>query len=52
MKARGYTAEVMVTENRMYRVSIASFATRGEAESELARLKSIPGLEACWLLSN
>ena len=52
MKARGFTAEVMVTENRMYRVSIASFATRGEAESELVRLKSVPGLEACWLLSN
>ena len=52
LKAKGYPAEVMVTENRMYRVSVDSYATRSEAESSLARMKSEPGMGACWLLSN
>ena len=52
LKERGYNAEVMITENRMYRVSVASYATKQEAEKELTRLKSQPGLQSCWLLSN
>jgi cell division protein FtsN len=52
LKAKGINAEVMITENRMYRVSVGSFATIGEAETELARVKSRPGLESCWILSN
>ena len=52
LKARGYATEVMVTENRMYRVSVASYATKQEAERALAGVKSEPGLESCWLLSN
>ncbi len=52
LKSRGVDAEVMITENRMYRVSVGGFATIGEAESELARMKSKPGLESCWILSN
>lgn len=51
LKARGYPAEVMITGNRMYRVSVASFTTRSEAESSLVRMKSEPEMEACWLLS-
>lgn len=49
---RGYNAEVMITENRMYRVSVASYATKLEAERALNQIKSEPGLESCWLLSN
>ena len=52
LKDRGYHAEVMVTENRMYRVSVTSYATKLEAERGLSRIKSVPGLESCWLLSN
>lgn len=52
LKSRGYTADVMVTENRMYRVSVASYATKAEAERGLAGLKAERGLESCWLLSN
>lgn len=52
LKAKGIEAEVMITENRMYRVSVGAFPTIGEAESELARIKSSPGLESCWILSN
>jgi cell division protein FtsN/nucleoid DNA-binding protein len=52
LKARGYPAEIMITANRMYRVSVASYATKEEAEKGLSGVKSEPGLEACWLLSN
>ncbi len=52
LKAMGYTAEVMITENRMYRVSVASFASKGEAQERLEALKNHPNLESCWLLSN
>jgi len=52
LKARGYPAEVMITENRMYRVSVGSYATEGDAGRALSALKSEPGLESCWILSN
>lgn len=52
LKARGYPAEVMITENRMYRVSVATYPTSREAERGLENLKSKPGMESCWLLSN
>jgi cell division protein FtsN/nucleoid DNA-binding protein len=52
LKRKGYDAEMMITENRMYRVSVTSFATKGEAEKGLAEFKKKPGLESCWLLSN
>ncbi len=52
MKARGYSAEVIVTENRMYRVSVAAFISIDEAERTIASIKSEPGMESCWLLSN
>ena len=51
-KARGVETEVMITENRMYRVSVGSYPTMGEAEKELARVKSLSGFESCWILSN
>jgi nucleoid DNA-binding protein/cell division protein FtsN len=52
LKGRGYPAEVMITENRLYRVSVSSYATKDEANRALAGVKSEPGLESCWLLSN
>ncbi len=52
LKVRGYPAEVMITENRMYRVSVSSYATKPEAERALAGVKADPGLESSWLLSN
>jgi cell division septation protein DedD len=52
LNSRGFHAEVMITENRMYRVSVASFATKEEAEKKLSQIKSEPGLQSCWLLSN
>jgi len=52
LKARGYPAEILITENRMYRVSVSSYATKPEAEKALAGIKADRGLEASWLLSN
>jgi cell division septation protein DedD/nucleoid DNA-binding protein len=49
---KGFDAEVMITENRMYRVSVASFATKAEGQKGLAEIKKKPGLKSCWLLSN
>jgi nucleoid DNA-binding protein len=52
LKEKGYQAEVMITENRMYRVSVASYATKEEAEKGLIEINAVPGLQSCWLLSN
>jgi cell division protein FtsN/nucleoid DNA-binding protein len=52
LKSQGFNAEVIITENRMYRVSVASYATKEEAEKELSKIKTESGLESCWLLSN
>lgn len=52
LKARGYQAEMMITENRMYRVSIGSYATEQEAERALEGIKTEAGLESAWILSN
>ncbi len=52
LKARGYKSEVLITENRMYRVTVASYATEAEAEKVLSGLKSESGLSSAWILSN
>ena len=52
LKAQGYQSEVLITENRMYRVSVSSFATEAEAEKVLSRVKSDTGLSSAWILSN
>ncbi len=52
LKDRGFEAEVMITENRQYRVSVSSYSSKEEAIKGLAEIKKMPGLESCWLLSN
>lgn len=52
LKLKGFEAEVLITENRMYRVSVSSYATKAEAEKALMEIKKKQGLESCWLLSN
>jgi len=52
LKGHGYDAEVMITENRMYRVSVASFATKAEGLEALEEIQKKQGMESCWLLSN
>ncbi len=52
LKAMGYQTDVMVTEIRMYRVSVGGYATKEEALENLEKIRSAPGMESCWLLSN
>jgi nucleoid DNA-binding protein/cell division septation protein DedD len=52
LKARGYMSEILITENRMYRVTVASYTTEAEAENVLSGLNSEPGLNSAWILSN
>ena len=52
LKQRGFDAQVLITENRMYRVSVASYATKAEGQQGLAKIKEQQGMESCWLLSN
>lgn len=52
LNERGFESEVIITENRMYRVSVASYATKEQAEEGLLKISSEPGLQSCWLLSN
>jgi nucleoid DNA-binding protein len=52
LKARAYKSEVLITENRMYRVSVGSYATEAEAENALTRIKSDKGLKSSWILTN
>jgi len=51
LRAQGYRAEVMITDDRMYRVSVASYATQQEALRRLEGFKAEPGLQNCWLLA-
>ena len=55
LKARGYPAEMMITENRMYRVSVASYPTSGEAERRPGRDKNrnrVWSPAGCWPTNN
>ncbi|MGM0472949.1 MAG: SPOR domain-containing protein [Bacteroidota bacterium] len=51
LKARGYPSEVMVTGDRMYRVSVASYATKQEALRALEEIRAETDLQNSWLLS-
>lgn len=48
---RGFPAEIIYTENRMYRVSVKSFYDREEAVKDLPVIRKFSGLENAWLLS-
>lgn len=52
LRADGYPSEVIVTENRMYRVSLISYPSKGEAIKELNTLKQTARFENYWVLSN
>ncbi len=51
LKASGYPAEIILTENRLYRVSVRSFATKQEALDALPDLKKDESLVNAWLLT-
>ncbi|MEX2369794.1 MAG: SPOR domain-containing protein, partial [Bacteroidales bacterium] len=51
LKASGFPAEIIITENRLYRVSVSSFATKEAALRELPGIKNEPGLGSAWLMT-
>ncbi len=51
LKASGFPSEIIITENRMYRVSVQSYATREEALKDLTRIKSKTGLSSAWVMT-
>jgi nucleoid DNA-binding protein len=51
LKASGFPAEMIVTENRMYRVSIRSYADRDEAIRELPRVRAESGIDGAWVMT-
>lgn len=51
LEASGFPAEMIVTENRMYRVSIQSYANRNEAIRELPRVKAESGIDNAWVMA-
>lgn len=51
LEASGFPAEMIVTENRMYRVSIRSYADRDVAIRELPRVRAESGMESAWVMT-
>lgn len=52
LKSEGFSSEIIITENKMYRVSLNSYPTKIEALQELRNLKSADKFKSCWLLTN
>ncbi|MEX0982718.1 MAG: SPOR domain-containing protein [Bacteroidales bacterium] len=50
LKSAGFPAEMIITENRLYRVSIRSYAEKEEAVRDLSRLKAESGVSSAWVL--
>jgi cell division septation protein DedD/nucleoid DNA-binding protein len=51
LQAKGFPAEMITTENRMYRVSVQSYAERDQAIRELPRVKSESGMDGAWVMT-
>ena len=51
LKAAGFPAELIITENRLYRVSVKSYAERDQAIRELPRIKAESGMEGAWVMT-
>lgn len=51
LKSAGFPAEIIITENRLYRVSVKSYPTRDEAFNSLDDVKENAGLESVWVMT-
>ncbi len=51
LKSRGFPAELIRTENRMYRVAVKSYRSKQQAIDDLSYVKKYTGLEGCWVLT-
>ena len=51
LKSAGFPAEMIITENRLYRVSIKSYAEKEEAIRDLSRVKAESGVSSAWVMT-
>lgn len=51
LKAEGFPSEIIITESRLYRVSVQSYPEKQHAIDDLDRIKGHPGLGSCWVWS-
>lgn len=51
LKDKGFPSEIIITENRMYRVSVQSFATKNEAFGRIDQIKASTGLPSVWVMT-
>lgn len=51
LKSAGYPAEIIITENRSYRVSIKSYPTKQEALNDIEKVRASSGHDKAWLLT-
>ena len=51
LKSQGFPAELIRTENRMYRVAVKSYRSKQQAIDDLSYVKKYTGMEGCWVLS-
>lgn len=51
LEDKGFPAEIIITENRMYRVSIQSYPTKEEAVNDLQRVRNGSGVSGAWVLT-
>ena len=51
LKSEGFPAEIIITESRLYRVAVQSYAEMQLAAGALPKIKARPGLGGCWVWS-
>jgi cell division septation protein DedD/nucleoid DNA-binding protein len=51
LKEKGYPAQIIITENRMYRVAVKSYVTKQEAVNDLPSVRAGTGLSGCWIMT-
>lgn len=51
LTSKGFPAEIIYTDNRMYRVSVKSYFSKEKAIEELPMVRKSSGLDNAWVLS-
>lgn len=51
LKTAGFPAEIIITENRMYRVSIKSYTKKAKALDEVSEIREQSGISGAWVLT-
>jgi len=52
LKAEGYPSEIIITENRLYRVSLFGYPTKSEALRQLDNVTKNKQFENSWVMAN